>query len=318
MSRVLLSCNLKWFSCKEALLVFISISSISCHFQFVVGVEHEMWLFTKRLISCLFWKWLALHWVVPSCSHHKCHNELFFFLIKNEERVKAKELVDSQWHITHQSCCDIVDLHLCKVTEMNQTLCVNSPGWWWCNDVGHVFFFFSLAHLNPLKPVSRGLNSTAFDRVHYNTATSCHLLVAACRVTTHHVTKHKSPTGFLSSVSFRGLLSYKIWSQHDTSGICYTARDWQHKCAADKHAKSDAMSTLTRVSEECFQQLVESKPQRTEAVSRPRFVDVSEVLVYKVSRRAAAIFSCETLSLVIKRKGCVCRYVRPHTRTVCL
>ncbi len=64
---------------------------------------------------------------------------------------------------------------------------------------------------------------------------------------------------------------------------CGGMGDSHHGCAADKSAATDAvMSIWTKISEECFQHLVESMPQRIEAVLKAKGVEPGTSNVYPI------------------------------------
>ncbi len=64
---------------------------------------------------------------------------------------------------------------------------------------------------------------------------------------------------------------------------CGGTRDSHHGCADDKSAAGDAIMTIwTKISEECFQHLVESMPRRIKTVLKEKWVQPGTSEVYLI------------------------------------
>ncbi len=144
-----------------------------------------------------------------------------------------------------------------------------------------VWGIFSWHTLGPLVPIEHSLNATAYlsivaDHVHPFMTTVYHLLMATSSRIMHHVTKLKSSqTGFLnmtmSSLYSNG--STVTRSQSNRAGlVCDGKGDSHHGCAADKSAATAWCYhvNMDKISEACFQHLVESIPWRIKAVLKAK------------------------------------------------
>ncbi len=172
--------------------------------------------------------------------------------------------------------------------------CLSGSGyWWWCNGVGDIF----LAHFGPLST-----NWASFK--HHNLPEYCcwprpslydysePIFWCTSSRIMHHVTKLKSSqTGFLnmtmSSRYSNGLHSppqspdlnpiEQLWDvvEREIRIMDVQPTNLQQLCDA-------IMSIWTKISEECFQHLVESIPRRIKAVLKAKAVQPGTSKVYLI------------------------------------
>ncbi len=139
-----------------------------------------------------------------------------------------------------------------------------------------VWGIFSWHTFGPLVPVEHRLNATAYrsivaDHVHPFMTTVCHLLMATSSRITHNVTNIKSSqTGFLN-------MSHK-WPpqppdlnpiEHLWDVVEREIRIMDVQPTNLQQLHDAIMSIWTKISEECFQHLVESMSQRIKAKGCP-------------------------------------------------
>ncbi len=153
--------------------------------------------------------------------------------------------------------------------------CLNGSGWWWwCNGVGDIF----LAHFGLLVPIEHRLNTTAY------------LSIVANHVHPFMTTVYPSSDGYFqkdNAPCHKAQILSDWFLEHDNE---FTLLKWppqspdlnpiQHLwdvvereiCILDvqptnlQQLRDAIMSIWTKISEECFQHLVESMPWRIRAV----------------------------------------------------
>ncbi len=196
---------------------------------------------------------------------------------------------------------------------------LKGSGRWWCNGVGGIF----LAHL---VPIEHCLNATVYlsivaDHVHPFMTTVYHLLMyfqqdnAAC-----HKAQNISDW-FLEHDNEFTLLKWPpqspdlnpiehLWDvvEREIHIMDVQPTNLQQLCDA-------IMSIWTKISEECFQHLVESMPRRIKAVLKTKGVqpDTSKVYLIKWPMSVCVcVCVCVCICMYVCMYGCVYIYIHTH------
>ncbi len=165
--------------------------------------------------------------------------------------------------------------------------CLNGSGcWWWCNDVGDIF-------LANLEPIEHRLNTTVYlsivaDHVHPFMTTVYHLLMyfqqdnASChkaQIISDWFLEHDNDFTLLKWPPQSPDLNpiEHLWDvvEREIHIMDVQTTNLQQLCDA-------IMSIWTKISEECFQHLVESMPRRINAVLKAKGVQPGTSKVYLI------------------------------------
>ncbi len=151
--------------------------------------------------------------------------------------------------------------------------CLNGSGCWWCNGLGDIF----LAHFGPLVPIEHRLNATVY------------LSIVADHVHPFMTTVYSSSDGYFqqdNAPCHKAQIISDWFLEHDNE---FTLLKWPPQSPdlnpievereirimdvqlTNLQKLCDAiMSIWTKISEECFQHLVESMPWRIKAVLKAK------------------------------------------------